>query len=279
MKIVAVFNCDSWLMSSFGGNKLRNSWSFFHPDIPIVWYNENYTNRIILQNPGFELTSFMPIIMKEVKETYKADLVIKLDADSIVLSRLDEILEGDYEIAGCRNDGDHAKGDESNNRPISIKNLSRELYMSCGCIATTSDQFLDDWYNLNKDTIEKYGSLYPHIPMAEQGSYNIIYHSGKYKTKILDEINGNLHYGASANMPSPNKRKIPKHIIKEYGCSIWQSWKDIKYKNGKFWLYGKNVKIIHQAGGGNPLTCKKLQWDMFNPQVVFKLKEITQCNE
>ena len=36
-------------------------------------------------------------------------------------------------------------GDESQNRPHPIKNLPRELYMSCGCIATSSDEFLDDW--------------------------------------------------------------------------------------------------------------------------------------
>lgn len=278
MKIIFVTNCDSWLWKKFGRNKLVNSFKYFHPDLDIVTYNENDTNRIMLENVGFDRISYMPIIMKEVKKIYNADIVCHLDSDSIVLGKLDEILENDYEIVGCRNDGDHATGDESQNRPHPIKNLPRELYMSCGCIATSSDEFLDDWYNLNKEIIKKYGSLHPYIPMGEQGSYNILFHSGKYKTKILDPKGGNLFYGASANIDKLGKTS-PEHIIKEWGFDNWQSWKEIYYENNKFLLYGKECKLIHMAGGGKAKTAVKLSFDMFNPNIIDKLKEITQCNE
>ena len=33
------------------------------------------------------------------------------------------------------------------------------------------------------------------------------------------------------------------------------------------------------AGGGSPKTAIKLSFDMFDPKIIPKLKEITQCNE
>ncbi|MEK6880945.1 MAG: hypothetical protein AABY22_15100 [Nanoarchaeota archaeon] len=281
MKIVAVFNCDSWLMNSFGGNKLRNSWSYFHPDITIIWYNENDTNRIIFENPKFGLTTFMPIIMLEVKKKYNADLVIKLDADSIVLDRFSEIIDcdDDTRVFGVRNDGDHiGNADERQNRPRELWDLPNEKYINCGCLATSSEEFLNDWLLLNKLILDRYGSI-TSFWMCEQNMMNMVFYSGKYKTKILDPKGGDLFYGTSANGPSPNNHKIPEHIIKEWNCSNWQSWRDIEYKDGKFWLYGKQIKISHMAGGGSAKTAVKLSFDMFNPKIIPILQEITKCNE
>lgn len=266
-------------MDSFGGNKLINSWSYFHPDIPILWYNENVTNEIIKQNARFCLCSFMPLIMKRAFKESGADLVIKLDADSIVLGRLSEIIDCNdgTEIFGVRNDGDHiGNADERQNRPQELWSLPNEKYINCGCVATSSEGFLNEWLELNKLIINKYGGI-KEFWMCEQNTMNVSFHSGKYKTKILDPKGGDLFYGSSANSPSPKNHKCAQSVIDTYGgvFSNWASWKDIEYIDGKFILYGKTVKICHQAGGGNPKTAIKVSFDMFNPEILPKLKEIT----
>lgn len=153
--------------------------------------------------------------------------------------------------------------------------------MNCGCVATTSEQFLQDWLQLNLIIVNKYGGIKA-FWMCEQNTYNIVFHSGRYKTKILDPIGGDLFYGASANMCLDGKQEYhqidsdPSHIIREWGKNSWQSWKQIEYKDGKFLLFNKQVKICHQAGGGSVDNAHKLTFDMFNDNVRNKLVEITR---
>lgn len=278
MKIVFVTNCDSQLQKSFGAIKMMNSFSYFHPEIPIILYDENDTNRIMENYPGFCRLSYMGIIMKEVKEKYDAELVGHIDSDSLVLGRFNEILEDNKtEIFGVRNDGPHHDfADERNNRPEGIKNLENWKYLNCGLIITRSNDFLNSWIDLNKWIIDNCGSIKA-IPLVEQGSYNLLNYSGKYKTRILDGRETNLFYGTSANRGRLGKT-MPNSIKGEWGFNNWESWSDIIYKNEKFWLYDREVKCLHFAGGGS-INAKKLQWDLFNPEVAKKLKEITKCNE
>ena len=49
-----------------------------------------------------------------------------------------------------------------------------------------------------------------------------------------------------------------------------ESWYDIYQKDGKSYLNDKEIKIIHQAGGGS----HKLNFDMFNPDFVRYLNQI-----
>ena len=279
MKIIFVTYCDSWLYEKFGCKKLINSFKYFHPDISIIWYNEKDTDRIMQENPGFTRVSYTPIIMKEVKNKYNAEFVVKIDADSLCLARLNEILNCDYEIASVRNDGDHiGNSDERQNRPRELWDLPNEKYVNCGCVSTNSEKFLNEWIFLNKKIIDTYGGV-KSFWMCDQNWMNVLFHYGSYNSKILDPLGGNLFYGTSANIPSSiNKYEIPEHIIKEYKISNWTSWKDIEYKNENFWLYGKECKLLHFAGGGSS-SAIKLSFDMFNPDIIDKLKEITQCNE
>lgn len=283
MKFAFCFNVEDHLYDSFGGRKLYNSIKYFYPNAIVDWYDSKETNRIQTTYPWSNRLSFMPCIMKDCMERNRVDRVIKIDADSLVLSSLDESFDYYFDICGVRNDGDHiGNKDESINRPFLIKNIENHKYLSCGFISTNNKDFLNEWIDYNYYLTQKYGKIEnarTECPMVEQGSYNILFHSGKYKTKILDPLGGNLFYGASANMPSPNKHDIPEHIIKEWGVSNWQSWKDIKYINDKFWLYEKQCKLLHFAGGGSPKTAIKLSFDMFDPSIVPILQKITKCDK
>jgi hypothetical protein len=277
-KIVFVTHCDSWLYESYGCKKLINSFKYFHPDIEILHFDENDIKEILSKNKGFCPWSNMTLTMSEAKRRTNADVVCHLDADSIVLARLNEILDCDYDVAAVRNNNDDFLQDESMNRPNDIKWLPNHLYLNCGCIATSSDMFLEDWYRLNKSIIEKYGKINA-IKGVEQDTYNLIIYTSQnqYKLKILDPKGGNLFYGASSIFS--NYSKSPPESVKEYDRYHWQSWKDINLIDGKPMLYGKEVRLLHHCFGGTPGITKKLQYDLFNDEFVEYLKQITQCNE
>ncbi len=273
-KIVFLTHCEDDLVERFGTRKCLNSFKYFHPEIPIVHLGTEKMAEIYKEHPWAVLTSFMPLTMKKVKEEYSADFVVHVDSDSIVLSRLDEILDGDYDIASVRNNCDSHLGDERNNRAIQIRDLPNWEYVNCGLISTSSDKFLNEWIQLNKEATEKTGSI-NFFPLAEQGSFNLIFKLGGYKTKILDPIGSSVFYGPSANMYDEDVKDNPEHIINEWTYNGWQSWRKIIYKEDKFWLYGKQVKLLHQAGGGNAKTAQKLTFDMFNAETAKRIKEIT----
>lgn len=276
MKVVFVTHCDSWLYESFGCRKMINSFKYFHPNIEIIHLNENDINKILLKAPnGFCRWSVMPLTMLDAKKITNADIVVHLDSDSIVLCKLEEILVGDYDVASVRNDNDENKNDETRNRPYPIRNIPNHLYMNCGCVAVKGEEFLYDWININKLVIDNYGSI-KKISCAEQGTFNIIFHNGKYKSKILDDVNNNLLYGASANYNFGGKYPLPESCIKNgFTCSNWESWKELKLINEKVYFRNKQVKILHKAGGGDPKNCEKFTDDLFSEEVLPFIKKIT----
>ena len=66
------------------------------------------------------------------------DPVIHLDADSIVVDSLPELLRGDFDVAGVRNNDDF--GDLS----FTCPGVPVHEYMNCGLVAATHRQFWDD---------------------------------------------------------------------------------------------------------------------------------------
>jgi hypothetical protein len=277
MRVGFITNCDKHCQERFGTPKLINSFKYFHPDIPIYLYSDDDTSRVHKEYPGFSRMSALPCLMKDAKRKYNLDLICHLDSDSIVLDRLDEIIIGDYDIASVRNNNDRHTQNEGQNRPDPIKDLPNHLYVNAGCTATTSDKFLDQWIDLNKQIIDNYGGI-SEFWMCDQNMMNILFHLGRFKVKILDSNDKNVFYGASANIQA-HKDNISPSVKLEYGenIDIWGSWQDIECKDGKFWLYGKQCKLIHKAGGGSFKNGYKLDWDLFNPKTVEALKKITNC--
>lgn len=290
-KIIFSTYCHDEYQERFGINKLVNSFKHFHPDHEIIVYGSKDIDRVYKEY-GVNLSNALPCLMLDIKRKYNADFICHIDADSLCLSKLDEILNCDYEIASVRNNCDLHTGDERQNRPKCLWELPNEKYVNCGCISTNSEDFLLKWIKLNNDITLKYGDIRRFwgtnqnwFWMCDQNWMNYLFHYGNYSSKISDPKGGNLFYGASANMYKGGKweyiqtNEDPEHIIKEYGKNGWQSWKEIEYKDRKFWLYGKQVKLLHMAGGGNSETTKKLSFDMFNLNMIEKLKEITKYNE
>lgn len=275
-KIIFSSYCPENLQERFGAKKLKSSFQYFHPDIPFVLYGEEDINRVY-KDYGVDLGNALPCLMLDIKRKYDAEYICHIDADSLVLGKLDKILDFDYEIASCLNNCDIGNRDERMNRPQQLWNLPNNKYVSCGCLVTNSEVFLLNWHELNRQIIENYGGI-KEFWMCDQNWMNVLFHSGQFKNKILDPLNGDVFYGASANTFSQNSHNL-EHITKEWGINSWQSWFDIEYKENKFMLYGKEVKILHNAGGGNPKTVIKCHFGLFNPETRKKIQEITGIRE
>lgn len=276
MEIIFTTYCQKHLQKRFGTYKLINSFRYFHPDIKIYLYEDDEINRVYREY-NVNLSNALPALMLDAKRKFNSNYICHIDSDSLCLGRLDNILKLDYQIASCMNNPDIGDRDERQNRPRELWNLPNNKYVSCGCLSTNSEDFLLKWIYLNDQIAKIFGGIKA-FWMCDQNWMNVLFHYGGYQSKILDPLDGNVFYGASANMYSPNNHN-PDHIIKEYGVSTWQSWYDIEYKDNGFWMYDKSVRLIHQSGGGNANTVNKISYDMFNEKTANKIKEITRIYE
>lgn len=275
-KIIFSTYCQDHLQDRFGMHKLVNSFNYFHPEYKIVTYgSQDIDNAYKKYKVTFNQS--LPCIMLDIKRKYDTEYICHIDADSLVLGKLDEILKMDYDIASCLNNEDIGDKDERQNRSQELHNLPNSKYVSCGCLSTNSEKFLLEWNSVNEQITEQYGGVKA-FWMCDQNWMNVLFHYGGYKNKILDPLEGNVLYGGSANFDSGN-RYIAPSITREYGGNFanWSSWRDIEYKDGKFWLRGKMVKISHKSGGGKYENGQKLDWDLFHPNIIPKLQEITKC--
>lgn len=290
-KIIFSTYCHDEFQHRYGMHKLINSFSYFNPNYQIVFYGSNDINRIYSEY-NVNLSNALPCIMLDIKRRYNSEFICHIDADSLCLDSLDEIINCDYDIASVRNNSDFHTGDERVNRPQPLWNLPNHKYVNCGCLSTSSEKFLLEWIELNRQITLRYGDIrrFWHTDvnwfwMSDQNWMNVLFHYGGYKSKILDPMGGDVFYGASANMFSGcsgnyiQSDNDPKNIIDEWKINGWQSWRDIEFINNKFYLYGKMVKLLHMAGGGNPNTAIKLNFNMFSDSIRRELTEITKYNE
>ena len=198
-----------------------------------------------------------PIIAKRIYNDY--DLVIHFDADSLIVSKLDELLLGDYDVAGVRNNNDYGTAGTSSPCLIYTKNGIREnpeisifKYLNAGLIASTKKEFWDEWDYLNRSFNANNYFQY------EQDIYNKIVYGNKYNFKLLDPVYKQEHWGLSS-----------AYGIKNH----WETWKDIKIKDNELYLNNKHIRVLHQAGGSGVLP--KMQLDkLFNKETQEWLKEI-----
>lgn len=237
---------DDWY-HSIGTHKLLKSIKHFHPEVDFYVFGTDDINAIFNSHPNFNWTTIHPAISIQLIDKY--DMVIHMDADSMITGRLDELINEknlQYDVIGVRNNNDF--GLAGKDAAIS-EGYPVQTYLNCGLVATTSRKFLETWidYNLSMGNSK---------PFQEQSILNMMMHTEEWKWKIVDPIHSNVYYGIS------NCWGLETH---------WDSWKDIEVINNKLILKDKVVKILHHAGGSKP---NKLDFNMFNPETKQFLKEI-----
>jgi hypothetical protein len=218
----------------------------FHPELPVILFGREQTEDAMhLMNTtyfGLTISHFGIQCAKDY------DLVIHLDGDTICTHRMDEIFNSEYDVAGTRDTNDQGKA--GNGGPHNWPGLDPFQYLNIGVFAVRNRQFFEDWNQLNlTEGIN--------TPFYDNGTFNKVFHSGKYKTNILDAIGTNVYY----------------NIASVYGTTThWDSWKDIKLVDGNLTLNNKTIKVLHMAGGS---SVGKFNFQrLFSPEVARHLERL-----
>ena len=240
---------DNWYYS-VGAHKLVTSIKYFHPEIDFYCFGDTQLNALFAIHPNINWNTVHPFITHQLIDLY--DMVVHFDADSMVVGKLDELLDPinlNYDIIGVRNNNDFNQAGKDN--PITNPGLDTQKYLNAGLVAITSKAFVEKWMHSNVE----FGN---NMPFQEQTVLNML--ASDWKTKILDSIDATVYYGIS-NL---------------YGKQThWDSWKDIQLVENELILNNKKVKILHH-GGGHGAT--KLDFNLFSNEVKQQLNKIYESN-
>lgn len=142
-------------------DRVQKSFKVYHPAIPFFKYDARDEKSILGEvresSSACKAFEIRPRFMAKLLEEY--DGVIYLDADTVVCDRLDEFLEGDFDVAGSLNIGD-------------------ESYLNAGVSACMSKKFCDEWTHL----------MYkPGAGNSNQVYFNQLATAQRYNLKIVDK--------------------------------------------------------------------------------------------
>jgi len=199
--------------------RMARSVKKFHPEIPVLLFNKEQTLEALNTS-----ASAYPHFGMKCAEDY--DLVIHLDADTIMTGPIDELLNAEYEVAGTRDTNDHGKAgmEGAHNWP----GLDPYDYVNIGVFAVRSKAFFKEW----NEVTNREG---PTTAFFDNGTFNKVMHNGKYNKLIIDAKGSGVYY----------------NLASVYGNTThWDSWKNIELKDGKLILDNNVIKVLHMAGGG-----------------------------
>lgn len=244
---------DDWYIPG-GAKNLEKSFKYFHPDIDFITFKSKEISEEF--NRGKNWYTMNPAVTRRISSNY--DLVVHMDADSLVVGKLDEILSGDFTIAGVRNNNDNGTAGGSGKAELIRKKNGEQLsndpfsYWNAGLIASTDPEFWNEWDARNSEAND--------YVQYEQDILNIMV-CEKTNTKLLDSINTDLYYGLSSAYGRTNSWH-------------WDSWREIEVDNG-LKLNNKRIKVLHQAGG-QQIFPKMVPEVFFNLEVQSFIKEIVK---
>ena len=219
-----------------GTPKLINSFKKFHPDIELIVFRQDMVDKVFKEK-NLYFDNAKPSFAKLLTSSY--DLIVNIDADTIVTARLDEVLKNDYEVGSVVQFCDISQPN--------VENVSAEMYVQAGLIASRNKLFWDKWEAANKDS-EKY--IY-----KEQDIMNLVWYNdpdvSKMKKKIFDK---NKDYYGTKSLGKENQFYI---------------------EADKLMCRGEQVFCYHNARGH---YMPKLQFDTlgFIPEVVEYLNKIAR---
>lgn len=210
-----------------------NSFKRFHPDIDLVIFRQNVTDKLFKEK-GTDWYNSKPFMAELLFNDY--DLIVNMDADHVVTGRMSEIFDNvDYDVAGPLNFNDYEN--------VSVNNVSEEMYIQGGMIASTSKEFWLKWQEMNRD-------------------------ARKYKCRENDVMNLVIY-----NEMPKLKLKIVDKYKNYYGCKSLGREPEFYIENDKLMCRNEQVLAYHNAKGG---VFPKLDFDNmpFPPEVKAWLKEI-----
>lgn len=232
--------------------KLVNSIRKFHPDIEIIRYHDEDIKAT--KDPAIFYRATPYFAKKLMDQGY--ELVIKMDADSIVTGSLERVLQGNYEVGTVLN---YNRVDPMRYGQISVGTVNPGAYYNCGFVAMTSKKFVEHWLRL---------CYTPHFDMLqyrEQDLLNIITHYGDYKVTCFDEFTP--EYSAWHGLVA--KGEGLKMIVKK-GEIVLPASPDGYPKHDKL------IKVLHNAGGSSERPIQDVYRTQFSEEVIHRLTELME---
>ena len=157
---------------------LERSFKHFHSDIDFIIFREEDIKRLPFSEPYYRNKAFFG---KELSEKY--DLVINIDADSIVVDSLDEIINAPYDV-GCVLNNAITIPDPLERPIIGLDRTNPMYYMNAGMVASRSKRFWNWWNDLNQR------HFFQQYQFREQDTLNMIFHYGDLHCVNFDESSG-----------------------------------------------------------------------------------------
>lgn len=169
MRKVAFTAVDDRLYYAEGTHIMINSFKRFHPDIDLVVFRQNTVDKLFKENDinWYQAKPYFAELL------FDYDLILNLDADHVICGRLSEVFDKtDYDVAMPTNLNDYENA--------SFENITEEMYLQAGMVASTSKDFWLKWQKINRKAMQ--------YLRKENDTVNLlIYNELKPKLKILDK--------------------------------------------------------------------------------------------
>lgn len=186
MKKCAFTAVSDNLYYSEGTPLMINSFKKWHPDIDLVVFRSDVVDKLFAEK-GINWYQAKPFFAELLEKDY--DLIVNCDADHIFLDRMTEVFDKvDYDVAFPWNFNDYENS--------SFENITEEMYLQAGMVASTSHKFWKTWREANKDAMK--------YLRKENDIVNLVVYNQmpELKLKILDKDKD--YYGCKSLGREPN---------------------------------------------------------------------------
>jgi hypothetical protein len=216
MKKVCFTAVDDKRYYPTGTHIMVNSFRRFHPDIDLVVFRQDTADKIM--RDGVTWYNAKPNFAERL---FDYDLIANMDADHVITGRMTEVFDNvDYDVAAPMNFNDYEN--------TSVENVTEEMFLQGGLIASTNKDFWMKWMERNVDAM-------------------------KYKCRENDIMNLVIYN----DMPQLKLKVLDKEKD-YYGCKSLNRESEFYLQEGKLMCRKEQVLCYHWAKGGQ---FPKLVWD------------------
>jgi hypothetical protein len=143
MSIVFFTIVDDRYYHAVGTEILINSFKKFHPEIDLVIFRQDMINKVFAEKK-VNFYNCKPTFAKILVPHY--DKVVNIDADTIILGRLDKIIDSDWEVGAVWNKNDY--------EDATVDNVTKDMYVQAGMVGSSNPMFWDIWEIENKNALK-----------------------------------------------------------------------------------------------------------------------------
>lgn len=223
---------------------LEKSFKHFHPDIPFFIYGTEEMEKYSDPQKYYKAT---PMIARELISDY--DVVLKLDADQLILGSLDYLFTHQYDVGTVLNIN---RVDPPRFGYVAGWGIAPNQYMNCGLVAMQSKEFIEHWWELCNS---------PHfdqLQYREQDLLNILYYYGRYNSVCFDYYDPQENYSAYHGLVG--KGEWIRSVLKDGQILIPRGTDNYPDRDVV-------VKVAHWAGGQGE---KKMDYQKWFPEEVIE---------